>query len=575
MKLSVRYQILFLAFLVLALYYPALFAEICTVDDERMLTRLLNMDTFSLKGVFFPAGAYYYRPLLGLTFILDKYLWGLHESFMHLENFLLHACNTLLVFGAARFLGKRWRSDSPATLPFLAALLFAVHPIATESVNWISGRTDLLSGTFLFLALFLLLWGAGRGAHLLIFAAALSFLAACLSKDSAVAAFPALLILACSVLRGAESDRLRPAAYLWFTGSTLSYFLLRHLANRGGDSGLGGVAGAVTAGDAGLVDKGRIVLKVLGFYTKKLFLPWPLNFAITQVSDLYAVVGVLTLLVCGVLLFKPGLPGKLLLLAASTVVPALLVPLGPLTWTPMAERYLYMSSAPFCMALTFLGYSGWQRLNRPRFLAGSGVLLIALFACSTAQRTLLWQHNLTFFQDAVQKNPGFVPIRNELALALERAGRRDESIRIYQSNIMSNSDKYSIVTDLNRARSFLAQGQPERAREILLAKKYDRSKPLYADYLEVLISIDERELLRPVWQGRAEVEREVRDSLLTLAEVTGDPLQYYRIGKKFLGLGMKAEAGKYFALAYEKSPEGAFYKLSARKLADKCRVGGA
>jgi protein O-mannosyl-transferase len=569
MKLSVRYQIIFLVFLVLALYYSALFAETSTVDDKRMITYLLNLDTFSFKGLFFPGGAYYYRPLLMLTFIFDKYVWYLQESFMHLENILLHAVNTIIVFGIARNIGKKLDANFHPELPFIAALFFAVHPIATESVNWISARTDLLSGTFLFLALYLLLRGGGRVSHWIILASAFSFLLACLSKDSAIAAFPAFLILSYTLMKDRDLTRVRTMAYLSFTGSALSYFVIRHIATNSGDTGIRGVAKAVISGDSDLFHKIRVVLKVFGFYVKKLFIPWPLNFAIIHVSNVYVVVGALALIACLILLFRHDINSVLFLLAASTVVPALLLPFGELTWTPVAERYLYMSTAPFCIAITFIVYGYWKRFNHSRLIAWSGAGLFILFAYSTGQRTLVWQNNLTFFEDAVKKTPDFAPIKNELALALETNGKREEANRIFNGNILPNTEKYSIITDMNRARVLMGKGKPAEARDILLAKKYERDKPLYVDYLEMLIAIDEKMLLQSDLEGRAHIQQEVRDALLSLAEVSGDPLYYYRIGKKFLALGMKTDAAKYFKIAYEKSPDSAFYKVSAKILSEK------
>lgn len=569
MKLLVRYQIILLVFLVLALYYPALFADINTIDDERMITGLLNMDTFTYKGLFFPGGGFYYRPVLMLTFYFDKYVWGLHETFMHLENTILHAINTILVFGITWNIKKKWYASAPLVMPFITAVFFAVHPIATESVNWISGRTDLLSGTFLFLAFYLLLLGTLRASYTVLFVATVSFLLACLSKDSAIAAFPAYLILTYTATKDSDMLRLRRFAYLCFSGSMLSYFIMRKIATGGNDTGIGGVATSVSFGDFDLFNKLRIVIKVLGFYAKKLFVPWPLNFAIIHVSDWYFVVGIIVLIASVLFLFRNNIISALFLLAVSTVVPALLVPLGQLTWTPMAERYIYMSTAPFCIAVSFIVYSKWKQFNDSRFLLWFSIAVVALFTFSTAQRTLIWQKNITFFEDAVQKTPDFAPLKNELALTLERTGRKEEATRIYQSNIMPNSAKYSIVTDLNRARASMSQGKPAEARDILLAKKYDKSKPLYVDYLEMLIAIDEKILLQPGYKERGLIEQEVRVALLSLAEVSGDPLHYYRIGKNFLAIGMTAEAATYFKLAYEKSSDNAFYKAAAKRLAEK------
>jgi tetratricopeptide (TPR) repeat protein len=363
--------------------------------------------------------------------------------------------------------------------------------------------------------------------------------------------------------------RLRKTAYLSFTGSALSYFIIRHIATRSGDTGIHGVQNAVLAGDFDSFNKIRIVLKVFGFYVKKLIIPWPLNFAIIHVSNAYIVIGGIALIACIILLCRRDINSALILLAVSTIVPALLLPLGPLTWTPVAERYLYMSTAPFCIAMSFAAYSNWKHYNHPRVITWCGVVLVVLFAYSTAQRTLIWQTNLNFFEDAVKKTPDFPPLKNELALALEKAGRREEANRIFQNNILPNNAKYSIIADMNRARVSMAQGKPAEARDILLAKNYKQGKPFYVDYLEMLVAVDEKILLQPEFKDRKRLEQEVNDTLISLAEVSGDPLYYYRLGKKSLTLGKREDAAKYFKLAYEKSSANAFYKVSSKKLAEK------
>ncbi|HXG67634.1 MAG TPA: hypothetical protein VNO70_21200 [Blastocatellia bacterium] len=113
-----------------------------------------------------------YRPVRDISHMLEFALWGEWAAGFHLTNILLHAVNTLLVF----FLTRRLTGYLMAGM--LAALIFAVHPIQTDAVTYVSGRRDLLftsfylSGFFcylryrksrslLHLALFLGLWALG------------------------------------------------------------------------------------------------------------------------------------------------------------------------------------------------------------------------------------------------------------------------------------------------------------------------------------------------------------------------------------------------------------------------------
>src|ERR1044071_6286971 len=88
-----------------------------------------------------------YRPVRNLSYILDYIVWGARPFGFHLTNVLLHAANAALVF----LLARRFRLSAVAA--FLTALIFAVHPIQTDAVAYISGRRDVLF-TLFYLAAF-------------------------------------------------------------------------------------------------------------------------------------------------------------------------------------------------------------------------------------------------------------------------------------------------------------------------------------------------------------------------------------------------------------------------------------
>jgi len=80
----------------------------------------------------------YYRPVLSLSFVISDKIAGESESFAHFVNVLLHAVSALLVFIFLR----RYLFDEK--ISFLAAALFAVHPLTVYTAVWIPGRNDSL-----------------------------------------------------------------------------------------------------------------------------------------------------------------------------------------------------------------------------------------------------------------------------------------------------------------------------------------------------------------------------------------------------------------------------------------------
>ena len=122
-----------------------------------------------------------------LNWTLDPAPWG-----FHLVNIALHALNTALVF----LIGRDIRGRSPVSVAFVAALLFALHPMQTEAVTYISGRSSSLMAAFYLAALLLYL----RGAHWAV--TSLLFVLALATRETAVTLPPALLLA--ELARGAS-----------------------------------------------------------------------------------------------------------------------------------------------------------------------------------------------------------------------------------------------------------------------------------------------------------------------------------------------------------------------------------
>jgi hypothetical protein len=108
---------------------------------------------FSAQGLQNPELSVFFRPVVQWLWLTDFIAWGADAFGYHLTNIILHALNSFLVYLLAlRVL--RHRGGGIA-----AGLLFALHPIHSESVSWIADRTDVLSTFFYFSgALFFVLY---------------------------------------------------------------------------------------------------------------------------------------------------------------------------------------------------------------------------------------------------------------------------------------------------------------------------------------------------------------------------------------------------------------------------------
>lgn len=156
-----------------------------------VLNPVLKGDALSLFGKVDTIGdaSPYYRPLSILSFLIDYRLHGLNPFIMHFCSVLLHSINAFLVYKIARSL----LTDNYSAL--VAGLLFAVHPISAESVNFLSARNVLLSTAFMLSAYLLHARSTREGAILPAFAGAVCFTVSLYVKETALLLPPFILAL--------------------------------------------------------------------------------------------------------------------------------------------------------------------------------------------------------------------------------------------------------------------------------------------------------------------------------------------------------------------------------------------
>ena len=133
-----------LCLLVLVSYLPAMLWGDFIWDDLVMIGTPAVREATGLRQIWFSPGEIeaevHYWPLVYSSFWLQHKLWGFAPAGYHVVNVLLHLANTLLLWQLLR------RSAVPGA--WLAAAVFAVHPVHVESVAWVIELKDVLSGLF-------------------------------------------------------------------------------------------------------------------------------------------------------------------------------------------------------------------------------------------------------------------------------------------------------------------------------------------------------------------------------------------------------------------------------------------
>jgi tetratricopeptide (TPR) repeat protein len=615
--------IIFIA--VFAVYLPSLTAEICHLDDIGMYNSLSAAQHFDLTGTLFPQShnGFYYRPMNQLSFLIDRFIWNLDPYIMHLENILIHFINTALVFIVARV-----TIPKSSKLQLISALLFAVHPITAESVNWISGRTDLLATLFVLTSLYsFLIFRSSKQVRYLCVAIIALFLGI-LSKETTFGFIPAILFILTSK---DNSDSYIPCAQLvqkqspnvFFVAAILSvtsalflsnyyvpigivitYFLFVLWSSREKLNGatlrknvllISGSASIIVAlfwgvrklafssqtpqihRTVGLIFTDfnytlSLFFRAAGFYVKKFVYPLPLNFVIRDVSPLYALFGIFLLCLVVVLIVRRKLPDVLVIAGFWMIAPVFLLTFESVAWTSYAERYVY-PAAPFWI-LALAGYAdsaGFERISLPvqRLCLSVVSLLIIIMAAVTYQRSLVWQTNLDLFEDSVEKTPDYKRVRGLYMGALFYQGRYAEALHQYQiaQALQTIQIKYNPIYDLFYVQILINQkkfAKAEHELDVVDRKTDGKRQEVFELYLEFLSQF----ILKTTDQAeKRRLASKLSDSYDRLYDLTKNPMILYRKGQFMLSQQRKNEAGELFARAAAAFPENDPFKGYAKKLA--------
>ena len=162
----------------------------------------------------------YYRPLMNVTYHLDYRLWGMKAAGFRATNWLFHLLTCLILYELMAMLTKRdvWS--------LLGALLFALHPVQTESVSMVVSRNNIFSAFFVLIALYGYIRWWERKSAIALACSLIAFIGALFSKEFGVMALP-ILFLYQRLLARKRDGRREAASYLPFAIITAIYLLLR------------------------------------------------------------------------------------------------------------------------------------------------------------------------------------------------------------------------------------------------------------------------------------------------------------------------------------------------------------
>lgn len=406
---------------VLVAYLPSLgfgfvYDDAALIVDNPRLHSLAGLRAFWTEDIFasqgFVSEGNYYRPIVGTWLWFVAQFAGTGGLFWHLGSILWHALAALLTFGLGRRLGL-------GTLAATAgALFFALHPLAIQSVAWLSGVTDPMSTSFVLGAC--LLWLRLRRWRAL---ALLLLFFAMLSSERAYASVGVLGLLL--LLR--PQDAWRPPFDPRRVATTTALILLPLAAALGLRSAVGIRLGGAIEGPGHLASIWTAPVLATE-YLQNLLFPVELSVAypVLFVDHLQPLSLVLPLLVGAALLWLAwGDRRRLFFLGAATglfvtALDAALLPPDLL----IADRYVYPALPFLGLLLGDVVHTLMTDGRRRQAAVLVGVVLLPLVALGPTN-LWIWEDNLALYTRAHAVTPEHPKFAMNLSNEQRRRGLGD------------------------------------------------------------------------------------------------------------------------------------------------------
>lgn len=467
-----------LVLITVLVYLPATQCGYVWDDDFYVTANPLLSAPDGLQRIWFSTDSpSQYFPLVYTSFRFEYGLWGLEPFGYHLTNILLHGVNALLLWLLLRRLSifGAW----------LAAAIFAVHPVHVESVAWITERKNVLMAFFFFLSFLAYLSfierseksKGGCGFYIL---SILLYVLSLLSKTTACTMPAALVLLLWFKRISMDIKRWLQIVPYVLLGIAMGLLTIwwEH-----GHQGTGLVNLGLNA-----IDRTLIASHALWFYIGKLV--WPVNLAFSYPYwkiDSADIIQYGWLLGCAAVGFCMWYWRKKLgrgFIAAIVFFVAMLLPmlgflsLYTFTYTYVADHYQYVASAGPIALFVGLGCCAAKQYNKKGnalFIIAGSVILVTL-GILTWRQSGIYEDSETLWRDTIEKNPGSWLAQNNLGNILKDKNNLTEAVYCYNKALEANYD-YA-PAHYNLADVFRREGNLERAvNHYRQALRIDSTKP--------------------------------------------------------------------------------------------------
>jgi protein O-mannosyl-transferase len=456
---------------VLVAYFPAIRAGFVW-DDNLLVTANPQMQSAQgLKEIWLGKNSCDYTPLTSTAFWLEKEAWQNTPTGYHVVNLLIHAMAVILL----------WRILMELRIPgaWLAAFLFAIHPVMVASVAWVAELKNTLSATLFFGSILMFLVFRRQKRAWMYALALMFFCLAGLSKGAVVT----LPIVLCGALlwtnRKITRGDLLQIAPFGAAAMAIACLTVRYQSH---------------ASNYGLYSPhfpARVVhaFALIWLYLRQLVFPVGLSPILPQWhSSVHSAVAYLPAFsvaaVLGILFWKCKTWGRPLLLVFGYYV-CLLLPVLGLVWMALqqevscADWWQYLAApgilSGIAAAFTLAMRGGSKKTQL--ILSVTGCVVLSLLLVQTWRRTAIYQSMETFCRAVLAENPHAWTLQTNLGVELQRRGQFEQAIAHHRQALRDNPRFMEAHNNLGNALS--AAGRWDQAEtEFLQALRLSPSNPV-------------------------------------------------------------------------------------------------
>lgn len=401
------------------------------------------------------------RPVATFSFALTWAAAGPDVRAHHAVSLVLHLLSGLALFGLVRRGLALERGEPPerATgIALAAALLWLVHPLNSEPVDYLTQRTELLAGLFVLLTAYAALRSLEPDRRPRFAALSVACCALAMGSKENAAVAPLLVVLLHGCLAGRGALREQRALY---AGLAATWLLLAALVATGPRSDTVGFSLGVSPYSY-LLNQCDVIVD----YLRKSVWPWPLAFDYGVPRPLGAadvwpqalLLGALAAGTLAVLRVRPAL-GLLGLWFFATLAPSSSV--VPIVTEVGAERRMYLPLASLCTGAALLGWLALRRAPRGAAAALAAAAVCALLLATRA-RNLDYADPIRLWQSAARARPDNPRAHVNLAVLQLSAGRAAPAEQALRRALELAPD--DVLAHYNLALALAARGAHEEAR---------------------------------------------------------------------------------------------------------------